>query len=49
VQEGRAGDAGVKSSDINNNNKIILVGGMTCMPKVVETVKSGLKTVSMQD
>ena len=32
-------DAGVKSSDIN---KIILVGGVTCMPKVVETVKTSL-------
>jgi len=32
-------DAGVKSSDIN---EIILVGGVTCMPKVVETVKTSL-------
>ncbi len=30
-------DAGVKSSDIN---EVILVGGMTRMPKVIETVKS---------
>jgi len=30
-------DAGVKSSDIN---EVILVGGMTRMPKVVETVKT---------
>ncbi|KAJ7804961.1 mitochondrial heat shock 70 kDa protein [Mycena olivaceomarginata] len=30
-------DAGVKSSDIH---EVILVGGMTCMPRVTETVKS---------
>ncbi|KAF8490629.1 heat shock protein 70 family, partial [Russula emetica] len=29
--------AGVKASDIN---KVILVGGMMCMPRVVETVKT---------
>ena len=33
------GDFGVKSSDIN---KIILVGGVTHMPKVVKTVKTSL-------
>ncbi|KAI0263159.1 heat shock protein 70 family, partial [Russula aff. rugulosa BPL654] len=30
-------DAGIKASDIN---EIILVGGMTCMPRVAETVKT---------
>ncbi|KAI6033518.1 molecular chaperone [Pisolithus microcarpus] len=30
-------NAGVKSSEVN---KVILVGGMTCMPKVGETMKS---------
>ena len=35
MQEG-TGDAGVKSSD---TNEIILVGGMTCIPKVVEAGK----------
>ena len=30
-------DAGVKASEIN---EVFLVGGMTCMPRVVETVKT---------